>query len=121
MKTLNIVTQNSSVVQIEYEPSEDNEFSKYYISPAVTNGAEVAGKFGIVKFQKGPIKEFGVNGCQQKDLLAIVLHRLQGFQSSNYACRENALAITKIEEAMHWLNHRTAERRARGVQGTSKI
>jgi len=45
---------------------------------------------------------------------------LRSFQAGPYACRENALALTKIEEAMHWLNHRTAERQARGVEGTSE-
>jgi hypothetical protein len=73
----------------------------------------------LVFFQNGPIKENGVNGCHQEDLLAIVLHRLQSFQAGDYKCRENALAITKIEEAMHWLNHRTTARLNRGVEGTS--
>ena len=76
-------------------------------------------EFARVSFQNGPIQENGINGCHQEDLLAIVLHRLQCFQQGDYACRENALAITKLEEAMHWLNHRTAGRQARGVEGTS--
>lgn len=33
-------------------------------------------EFGIVKFQKGPIKENGVNGCHQEGLIAIVIDRL---------------------------------------------
>jgi len=33
-----------------------------------------------VKFQKGPVKEHGVNGCFHEDLIAIVIDRLQGFQ-----------------------------------------
>lgn len=74
-----------------------------------------------VKFQNGPIKESGVNGCHHEDLLAMVIHRLQQFQSGKYSCRENALAITKIEEAMFWLNSRTSDRARRGVEGTSAI
>jgi len=76
--------------------------------------------FAEVHFQNGPIRENGVNGCHQEDLLAIVIDRLEGFQAGTYACRENALALTKIQEAMHWLNHRTAGRQARGVEGTSE-
>ena len=49
----------------------------------------------------------------------IVLDRLRGFQESEFKCRENALAITKLEEAMHWLHHRTRARVARGVEGTN--
>ena len=76
--------------------------------------------FAEVFFQKGPLKENEVNGCHQEDLLAIVLDRLQHFQAGEFKCRENAIAITKIQEAMFWLNHRTNCRQARGVEGTSE-
>lgn len=72
-----------------------------------------------IKFQKGPMQEFGQNGCQDEDLLEIVLDRLRSFQNSSFKCRENAIAITKIEEALHWLNHRTKDRCNRGVEGTN--
>ena len=70
-----------------------------------------------ISFQHGPITEVGRNGVTNEALLAIVLDRLRGFQSGDFKCRENALAITKIEEAMHWLNHRTNDRVRRGVEG----
>lgn len=72
----------------------------------------------IVLFQNGPINESGVNGITHEALLAIVADRLRSFQVGPYACRENALALTKIEEAQHWLHHRTKARMARGVEGT---
>lgn len=72
----------------------------------------------VVLFQNGPIAEVGVNGVTQEALLAIVADRLRSFQAGPYACRENALALTKIEEAQHWLHHRTRARMARGVEGT---
>jgi hypothetical protein len=75
----------------------------------------------LVKFQKGPIKENGVNGCCNEDLIAIVIDRLQSFQESEYKCRENALAITKLEEALQWLRWRTNSREKRGVEGTNVI
>src|SRR5690606_1809470 len=71
-----------------------------------------------VLFQNGLIGEVGVNGVTQEALLAIVIDRLQCFQHGPYACRENALALTKCEEALHWLQHRTLARVARGVEGT---
>ena len=73
-----------------------------------------------IRFQNGPIAENKVNGVSNEALLAIIEDRLLGFQSGNYACRENAIALTKIQEAMHWLHHRTIERVARGVEGTSE-
>ena len=71
-----------------------------------------------VLFQNGPIGEHGVNGVTQEVLLAIVIDRLQSFQKGPYASRENALALTKIEEGLLWLQKRTLDRMARGVEGT---
>ncbi len=73
-----------------------------------------------ISFQNGPIAEKGINGITQEVLLAICIDRLQSFQRGEFACRENALALTKMEEAMHWLHHRTRERMVRGVEGTTQ-
>ena len=74
-----------------------------------------------VNLQEGPIKEFGINGCSNEDLLLMVLTRLQGFQNGPFACRENAIAITKLEESVMWLRKRTTDREAKGIEGTSKV
>ncbi len=74
-----------------------------------------------IEFQYGPILEAGVNGVMDENLLAIVRHRLQEFQKGEFSCRENAIAITKLEEALLWLNKRKADREARGVEGTHKV
>lgn len=71
-----------------------------------------------IHFQEGPIKECGVNGVCNEDLIAMVICRLEHFQKSEFACRENALAITKLEEALLWLRKRTMGRESRGVEGT---
>lgn len=76
------------------------------------------GPAATIKFQNGPINENGINGLTQEVLLAIVADRLRSFQAGKFACRENALALTKIEEAQHWLHSRTLSRMQRGVEGT---
>lgn len=51
----------------------------------------------------------------------MLVKRMQFYQEANggkFRCRENALAITHLEEAGHWLEHRQREREARGVEGT---
>ena len=73
---------------------------------------------GKIDFQEGPIKECGVNGVCNEDVIAMVILRLEHFNKSEYSCRENALAITKLEEALLWLRKRTIGREARGVEGT---
>lgn len=70
-----------------------------------------------IDFQNGPIAEAGVNGITQEALIAICIDRLRSFQAGPFACRENALALTKLEEAMHWLHARTRDRQWRGVEG----
>ncbi|MDE4621722.1 hypothetical protein [Sinorhizobium meliloti] len=85
----------------------------------IDNGT--TGQIARISFQNGPIAEAGVNGLTQEVLLAIVADRLRSFQAGQYACRENALALTKIEEAMHWLHSRTRARVSRGVEGTHKV
>lgn len=62
-----------------------------------------------------------VNGVFNEDLLVIVLDRLYAFQDGPYASKENGLAITRIEEAMHWLKARADARAVRGVLGTDKV
>lgn len=74
-----------------------------------------------VDFQCGPIKECGVNGLNNEDLLLMVLTRLNAFQDTEFKCRENALAITKIEESLMWLRKRTTEREMRNVEGTHTV
>jgi len=74
-----------------------------------------------VLFQNGPINEVGVNGVTQEVLLAIVADRLRSYQTEPYKCKENACALTHIEEAMHWLQQRTIARMRRSVEGTHNI
>lgn len=74
-----------------------------------------------VDFQCGPIKESGVNGCCNEDLIAMVIERLNGFQNSEFKCRENAVAITKLEEGLMWLRKRTTDREIRNVEGTHEV
>ncbi len=74
-----------------------------------------------IDFQNGPIKAAGVNGIFEEHLLAIAIDRLQHFQNSPYSCRENALALTHLQEAFHWLKARTEERELRQVEGTHEL
>lgn len=84
-------------------------------------------------FQNGPIGETGPNGNSNEAYLAVLIDRLRGFQHlrnpdgtfdfnsrGKYACRENAVALTHLEDALMWLQKRTRDRMARGVEGTHR-
>lgn len=87
-----------------------------------TTGGWVKGVGIDIHWQQGPLGR----GCNRKDangafvegVLEAALQRLQVFQESKFKCRENALAITKIEEALHWLDARTRNRELRQIEGT---
>jgi len=110
-------------IGVQDEPGQGNACHVYLIAwplPDKPYGtSDVVGTCSI-RFQNGPISESGVNGISNEALLAIVEDRLIGFQSGEYACRENAVALTKIQEALLWLGKRTRDRMARGVEGTNQ-
>lgn len=72
-----------------------------------------------IHFQKGARKDINaLNGVLDCDLLEIVRDRLRGFQNGEFATRENACALTHIEEALMWMNKRVEDRIERNVLGT---
>ncbi len=84
---------------------------------ATINGKVVAS----IQFQKGPrLNPESTPGMTEAAVLAVLVDRLQGFQSGPYACRENAIQLTKLEETMHWTKHRADERARRGVLGKNE-
>jgi hypothetical protein len=126
MRTLEIGTKKYTEVSAVDEPGQGNANHRYEIVKKVFYDAQNSGPEGrqpflTVNFQNGPIKEFGVNGVMNEDLIVIVIDRMRGFQSGDYACRQNELALTKLEEALMWMRDRTNEREQRGVEGTNTI
>lgn len=59
------------------------------------------------------------DGTTNEEVLKVLIDRLRGLEQK-LPCRENSIAITKCEEALMWLEKRTAERRDRGVEGTHR-
>ena len=88
-------------------------------------GGHVAGRGFRIDWQDGPLgrgeERIEPNGAFTEDVLRAVVTRFEYFQQSKFACRENALVITKLEEAIHWIQHRTRAREARGVEGTHEV
>jgi len=74
----------------------------------------------VIEFQNGPRKHpDSIHGVLDTDLLEIVRHRLQCFQAGEFSTRENAIALTHIEEALLWMNKRVEDRIERNVLGTN--
>lgn len=56
------------------------------------------------------------DGTTNEEVLRMLIDRMQSLQVK-FPCRENALVITKLEESLMWLEKRTADRKARAVEG----
>ena len=77
------------------------------------------GPHGTLVFQHGPRMEAGVNGTTIEAVQRALIDRLRGFNDGPFRCRENSLAITHMEEALHWLYARTKARQAQNVEGVN--
>ena len=77
----------------------------------------------IIQFiEKTPVSEGSselktVNdGTTNEELLRVLIDRMNCMQAK-FPCRENAIATTHFETGLLWLEKRTADRKARGVEG----
>ena len=124
MRTLSdhIVSGDQAIqlkIEVTDEPGAGGANHEYVISyPLFPLRPSSTAPAHLIRFQNGPIKEAGVNGITNEALLAIVIDRLRGFQSGPFSCRENAIALTKGEEMLMWLQRRTVARIKRGIEGT---
>ena len=78
-----------------------------------------------ITWQNGPLGK-GLDrkepsGAFVEGVIAAALDRLEWYQKSKFICRENAFAITKLQEALHWLDHRTRRREFQGIEGTNNL
>lgn len=71
-----------------------------------------------VLFQNGPIPSHGNNGVTIEALLAVIAHRLEGFQAGPFASQDNEDALLGVKNALEALQRRTRNRIARQVEGT---
>jgi hypothetical protein len=75
-----------------------------------------------IAWQTGPLgrgeDRIEPNGAFVETVIAAAKQRIEFYNEGKFRCRENSLAITHLDEALHWLQHRTANREERGVEGT---
>lgn len=57
------------------------------------------------------------DGMTVEEVLKECIKRISLY-NSEVPCRENSLAITNMEQALMWLEHRAKDREERGVEGT---
>ena len=98
---------------------EKADFYDSYIGLIDTHDVKGVAPMVTFAIQSDPIAEVGVNGVQALDMLEYVKCLFESLNEA-FPCRENALTITKIEEAIHWQEARTKDRIRRNVEGYNK-
>lgn len=95
------------------EPGAGGAFIEYRISSLGDMNpegkrAEVPGVSTVLKFQSGmPEDGKPINGGSNEALLAVIEHRLKGFQAGDFPCNENAEALRCVQEALQHLKRRS--------------
>ncbi len=99
---------------IQKENSHTYGLPMYKVGP---EGLEFVEDFWIhlCKGEKGSPAQTGI---LSQDMIRLVLSYLTDVNVGDMRTRETSLAITKLEEALMWLNKRTQDRISRGVLNT---
>ena len=58
----------------------------------------------------------GNDGTTNEEVIKVLIDRIS-YLNLKFPCRENSIAITKLDEALLWLGKRTRDRVERGVEG----
>jgi hypothetical protein len=108
---------NSSHHRYEFysvaEPLSDSDVPAYYADDSKVYPV------ARIQFQRGPFDAEGSTpGTLSAAVLAALIDHHQGFQGGPLASRENALVITKLQEALFWMRERADDRARRAVLGT---
>lgn len=89
------------------------------------HGGSVEGVGLKIDWQAGPLgreeNRQEPNGAFVETVVSAAKQRIEYYQRTSdgkFSCRENAIAITKLDEALLWLDKRTRDREKRQVEGT---
>lgn len=135
MTTQNPITEINVIRPSEADDSHEavhagrKDITSTFIFDSLGNptGGHSSGEGFTIEWQNGIANP---NGAIIEDVIAAVIQRLEFFQGElpeqhplisimgKFRCRENALTITKLQEALQWLRQRTRDRRRRGVEGS---
>jgi hypothetical protein len=74
-----------------------------------------------IVWQDGIVGDDGQTGAFVEDVIEAVLQRLRFFQTSKFRCRENAVAITHIEDGLNMLDARTRKRELENVENSYEL
>ena len=101
-------------------------FSEHWTTDdGMPSGGISTGTGFTISWQNGPLGTGNArrlpNGAFVEDVLDAVIGRIAFYQTTIFACGENARALMALHQAAEALDARTRERVARQVEGTHSI
>lgn len=111
---------NAITIDVLDAPGDGGANHEYRISVRA-EGSRPSPPETLLTFQNGPLLVAGNNGISVESLLAVVIDRLEGFQSGKFACESNQAALDSTRSALHALLSRREDRQRREVLGTHKV
>lgn len=78
-----------------------------------------------IEWQNGPLGRDGdrarPNGAFVETVIAAAKQRIEYYETTEFSCPENRMALSYLNGALAELAQRTAAREARGVEGTHEV
>lgn len=102
---MKVITEGHRYTVKDFESGNENQFIQFIQKDKEPNGSKLTTV---------------IDGTTNEELLQVLIDRTQYLQSK-FPCRENAIAITNLEQALMWLEKRTSDRIKRGVEGKHLI
>ena len=85
-------------------------------------GGTTFGQGFAIGWQNGPLgrgpDRIDPNGAFVEDIIQAAIGRLEFYQNSAFYCEANRNALNHLSKALEYLENRTRNREARGVEGT---
>lgn len=116
MKHLNKALENFTFSTVKQRLNENGNLEIISEFRKTSDFIEINGNKITFTIQDGVISENGINGIQARDLLVYSLELIKSL-NEEFSSRENALTITKLEEAIAFQDLRTINRIKRNVEG----
>ena len=121
-KILDATADHPAVAEVD-TPKSVNFFSEHWLDENGNPSGGVSSGPGItISWQNGPLgrgeNRREQNGAFAETALGMILDRFHFFQTTKFACVENAAVIEHLERAIRVIQDRSQAREARGVEGT---
>lgn len=116
------IRQSESLVNSEFLTDQDGNPTGGRTFMMVGGDVDNSPTYAIdINWQDGIIGDGVQNGAFIEDVLEAARQRLLFFNGTKFRCRENSIAITKIEEVLQWLDWRTRQRLLQEVENTYDV